>query len=107
MDYILRYELWPEDIDFLNETSIDWYMYKHDVLSDNDSGWCDYSTGGYVVTAQDRVIFKDVSQSDLTFLTLKYGYRLKQLTSDMQGIYNEAQAHNVGPLTVLDSETVV
>ena len=107
MDYILRYELWPEDIEFLNETSIDWYMYKHNVLSDNDSGWCDYSTGGYIVTEQDRVIFKDVSQSDLTFLTLKYGNRLKQLTSDMQGIYNEAYVHNVSPNSVIDSETII
>lgn len=107
MDYILRFSLTSEDIEFLNETSIDWDMYKHNLLSDNDSGWCDYSTGGYLVTAQDRAIFKDVSQSELTFLTLKYGIRLKQLTSDMQGIYNEAQAHNVGPLSVMDSETII
>jgi hypothetical protein len=107
MDYILRYELTPDDIEFLNITSMDYELHKPDKLSENDSGWCDWSTGGYIVSKNDRVIFKDVSDSDLTFLTLKFGTRLKELHEGMQAIYDVGYQHNCGPNSVIDSEIVV
>ena len=107
MDYILRYELTSEDVEFLNITSIDYYLNTPDRLGPNDSGWCDYSTGGYIVSKNDRVIFKDVSDIDLTFLTLKFGSRLKELHSGMQEIYNVGYQHNVGANSVIDSETII
>ena len=107
MNYILRYALTPDDINFLNITSLDYDLHTPDKLSEHDSGWCDYSTGGYIVSKNDRVIFKDVSDIDLTFLKLKFGTRLKEFHEGMQAIYNEGQQHNVGPNSVIDSETVI
>lgn len=107
MDYILRYELTPDDIEFLNITSMDYNLHTPDRLSKNDSGWCDYSTGGYIVSKNDRVIFKDISDSDLTFLKLKFGTRLKEFHEGMQAIYNEGERHNVGPNSVIDSEEII
>jgi hypothetical protein len=107
MDYILRYELTPEDIEFLNTTSMDYELHTPDKFCVADSGWCDYSTGGYIVRKNDRAIFKDVSDSNLTFLTLKFGNRLKEMHDGMREIYNVAEQHNVGPLTVIDSESVI
>ncbi len=107
MDYILRYELTADDIEFLNMTSMDYDLHTPDKLGKNDSGWCDYSTGGYIVRKNDRAIFKNVSDIDLTFLTLKFGTRLKPLHKGMQEIYNVGEQHNCGPISVIDSETVV
>ena len=76
-------------------------------MGKNDSGWCDMGTGAYIITGADRAIFWNVSDSDRTFLNLKYDSRLKELTGTMEYIYNEAQVHNVSPLSVIDSETVI
>jgi hypothetical protein len=86
---------------------MDYYLNTPDRLSDNDSGWCDYSTGGYIVSKNDRAIFKNVSDSDLTFLTLKFGTRLKPLHKGMQEIYNVGEQHNCGPNSVIDSEVII
>jgi hypothetical protein len=107
MNYILRYTLESSDIEFLNYTSIDYFLHKPNLLSSNDSGWCDMSTGGYIVTEKDRAIFKNVSDSQLTFLTLKFGSRIKLLHKGMQEIYNIGEQHNVGPNSVIDSEEII
>lgn len=107
MEYILRYELTSDDIEFLNETSIDYDLHRPDKLSVNDSGWCDYSTGGYIVNVKDRAIFKNVSPEELTFLTLKFGTRLKELHDGLREIYNVAQQHNTSPTIVIDSNVVI
>lgn len=107
MNLILRYPLTSDDLDFLNMTSIEYTIHRGDSMGDNDSGWCDMGTGAYIITRSDRAIFCNVSDSDLTFLNLKYDSRLKELTSTMENIYNEAQIHNVSPLSVIDSETVI
>lgn len=107
MEYILRYPLESSDIEFLNYTSIDYILHKSNSLSANDSGWCDMASGGYIVNKKDRAIFKDVSDSQLTFLTLKFGSRLKELHAGMREIYDVAEQNNVGPTTVLDSESVI
>jgi hypothetical protein len=91
MDYILRYPLNSEDIEFLNTTSIEYDLHNHTVDAKNDSGWCDYSTGSRIITTNDRAIFKDPSDSQLTFLQLKYGSRLKELHSGLREIYNVAE----------------
>lgn len=107
MNYILRYPLESEDIDFLNHTSIDYDLHTPNRLTPHDSGWCDMGTGGYIVNKNDRVIFKNVSDSDLTFLNLKFGNRIKLLTKGLSEIYNVAEQHNTGPNSVIDSEYVV
>jgi hypothetical protein len=88
MDYILRYELTSDDVEFLNITSIEYDLHTPDKLCENDSGWCDYSTGGYIVSKNDRAIFRNVTPEQETFLTLKYQDRLKELTQGFKDIYN-------------------
>jgi len=107
MDYILRYELTPEDIEFLNTTSIDYDLHNHTVGAKDDSGWCDMSTGSRIVDRKDRAIFKSPSEQQITFLQIKFGSRLKELHSGMEEIYNVGQQHNVGPNSVIDSEEVI
>lgn len=88
MDYILRYELTSDDVEFLNITSIEYDLHMPDKLCENDSGWCDYSTGGYIVSKNDRAIFRNVTPEQETFLTLKYQGRIKELTQGFKDIYN-------------------
>lgn len=107
MEYILRYQLTSDDIEFLNETTIDYDLHKPDKIAVNDSGWCDYSTGGYIVTKNDRAIFKGVSDTELTLLKLKFGTRLKELHDGLREIYNIAQQHNTSPNIVMDSDVVI
>lgn len=106
MEYILRHRLSSEDVDFLNETSYEYDLFNPTV-DGNDSGWCDMSTHARIITASDRVIFKNVSPQQFTLLKLKYSDRLKLLTGTIYDIYNEAQAHNAPPLSVVDSEAVI
>ena len=87
MDYILRYSITYGDIEFINNSSIDIEIYNPEVTG-NDSGWCDASTGHRIVTGADRVIFRNVSDPDLTMLTLKFGDRIKELHDGMKSIYN-------------------
>lgn len=107
MEYILRYSLESEDIEFLNYTSIDYDLHTPNSMALNDSGWRDMNTGGYIINKNDRVIFKNVSASELTFLTLKFGSRLKPLHSGMREIYNVGEQHNTGPNSVIDSEMII
>lgn len=117
MDYLLRFPIEDADCDFLNSTSI-----KYDVVDAHkdtitklatdvddmlDSGWCDWATGARIVDERDRVVFRNVSDSDLTFLTLKFGKRIKKLAGGMKEIYKEAEIHNVGPNSVIDSEAII
>lgn len=113
MDYILRYPLNTEDIDFLNITSIEYEI--HDTRgtaalveagfgkSLYDSGWCDYATNARIINDKDRAVFKSVTETQLTFLQMKYGDRLKVLTKGLSEIYNVAQQHNAPPEAVIDS----
>ena len=88
MDYILRYELTSDDVEFLNITTIEYDLLTPDKLCENDSGWRDYSTGGYIVSKNDRAIFRNVTPEQETFLTLKYQDRIKELTPGFKDIYN-------------------
>lgn len=87
MDYILRYRLTADDIDFINTSSMDIELYNPDVTG-NDSGWCDMATGQRLVMHDDRAIFRNVSGPDLLLLKLKYDDRIKELTPGMKSIYN-------------------
>ena len=87
MDYILRYSLTSSDIDFINNSSIDIEIHNPDVTG-NDSGWCDMATGARLVMNNDRAIFRNVSESDLLMLKLKFDDRLKLLHEGMKSIYN-------------------
>lgn len=79
MKYILTKQLDEDDVYVLNcigcQTKIVHAEGNRWVLSTGagDSGWCDYSTGAYIVRVNDRAIFIDPSERDVTFLTLKYG----------------------------------
>ena len=87
MDYILRYQLTSDDIDFINNSSMDIELHNPDVTG-NDSGWCDMTTGQRLVMMNDRAIFRNVSGSDLTMLTLKFGDRIRELHDGLKSIYN-------------------
>ena len=93
MDYVLRQTLSETDIDFLNETTIDFKIINsHGLKAETqigyDSGWCDMATGARIINKDDRAVFKNVSNSELTLLTLKFGKRLKDLHDGMKRIYN-------------------
>lgn len=96
MDYILKRSLSETDIDFLNETTISFEIINSHGLAPEtklgyDSGWCDASTGARIINKNDRAMFKNVSASELTLLTLKFGDRLIDLHSGMKKIYNIAE----------------
>lgn len=88
MDYVLQYQITPEDVDFLNITSIEFEVFNpHVDLNKQDSGWCDMETGARIITDSDRVAFLNVTPEQLTFLTLKYYNRLKPLHNGFKKIY--------------------
>ena len=107
MDYILRYKLTPEDIEFLNITTIEYDLHNHTVGAKDDSGWCDMATGGRIVDRKDRAIFKAPTEQQITFLQIKFGDRLKELHDGLREIYNVAQQHNVDATTVMDSDSII
>lgn len=93
MDYILKQSLSAEDIDFLNETTIEFEIFnthglKAETQTGFDSGWCDMTTGARIINKNDRAMFKNVGESELTLLTLKFGKRLLGLQSGLRRIYN-------------------
>ena len=79
MKYILTKQLNEDDVYVLNcigcQTAIVHAKGDRWALSTGagDSGWCDYNTGAYIVRVEDRAIFINPSERDVTFLTLKYG----------------------------------
>lgn len=87
MDYILRYPLTADDVEFINRSSMDIEIYNPEIVG-NDSGWCDGATGQRLVTHGDRAVFHNVSEPDLPMLKLKYDDRLKLLHKGMKSIYN-------------------
>lgn len=107
MNYVLRNRISYDDIEFINSSSYDYELFNPHLLSENDSGWCDMGTGSRIVTASDRIIFKNITPQQFTILVLKFQNRLKPLVTSTEEIYNEAQQHNVSPLTVVDSETII
>ena len=109
MNYILRYRLTSTDINFLNETTIEFEIhnthgYKPGVY---DSGWCDMATNARIIGDHDRAVFYNVSEKEYTLLLLKFGSRLKELTNGFKEIYNIAEQHNTSPAIVADSETII
>ncbi len=65
----------PElDVNFLNETSIEFSINRHSL---NDSEWCDFITGSRILSFNDSVIFVAETAEDETVLRLKFGERLK------------------------------
>ena len=86
MDYILRYPLTSDDVDFINNSSMDIEIHNP-TITGNDSGWCDAATGQRLVTHGDRAIFHNVSEPDLLMLKLKYGDRIKELHDGLKQIY--------------------
>lgn len=76
--YLLNRSLTADDADFLNETDIE-FVFKADLLSPNDSGWCDATTGARIIQSSDRIIFYPATKEEEIFLKLKY---LTELSSD-------------------------
>ncbi len=87
MDYILRHPLTSDDVDFINNSSMEIDIHNSDVTG-NDSGWRDAATGTRLVMHGDRAIFRNVSGPDLLMLKLKYGDRIKELHDGLKYIYN-------------------
>ena len=111
MDYILRQRITEADIDFLNETTIDFEIINtHGLKAEtnvSDSGWCDMATNSRIIGLNDRVVFRDVSQEDQTYLTLRYIDRIKELTNGFEKIYNIARANNAPPNAVIDGNDII
>ena len=92
MDYVLRRSLTEADIDFLNETTVEFEIFNSHGLAPEtkvgyDSGWCDASTGARIINNNDRVLFKNVSEQELTLLLLKFGSRLLEMNTNLSRIY--------------------
>lgn len=87
MDYVLRHPITSDDVDFINNSSIDIEIHNPN-FTGNDSGWCDAATGHRIITITDRAIFRNVSGPDLLMLKLKYGNRIKELHDGMKSIYS-------------------
>jgi uncharacterized protein related to proFAR isomerase len=91
-DYLLRNSLSDDDIDFLNETDMEFDIVDtYSVKSDSDvfdSGWCDWATGQRMISHRDRAVFKNVTAAQYTYLQLRYRDRLNELTDGLKGIYN-------------------
>ena len=107
MDYVLRNHISYDDIEFINSSSYEYELFNPHLLSEPDSGWCDMGTGSRIVTASDRIIFRNITDQQFTMLVLKFQQRLKPLVNHIDEIYTEATTHNVSPLTVFDSETII
>ena len=93
MDYILRQSLSVNDIDFLNETTIEFEIFdthglKPETQIGHDSGWCDMSTGARIINKNDRALFKNINDQERTLLLLKFGSRLLKVNSKLEKIYN-------------------
>jgi hypothetical protein len=92
MNYVLRGIITESDVDFLNNTTIEWELFDSHGLKPEtnvfDSGWCDMASGARIISERDRVRFNNVSPEELTLLMLKFGNRLKDLHSGIKRIYN-------------------
>ena len=87
MEYMLQKSLSEDDINFLNETTIefkiiDTHGLKPETQIGYDSGWCDMNTGARIINKNDRALFKNVNDQELTLLLLKFGDRLKDLANN-------------------------
>ena len=92
MDYLLRNSLTDDDIDFLNETDMEFDIVDTHGLKPEtnvfDSGWCDMATGQRVVSHRDRAVFRNVTPAQYTYLQLRYRERLNELHDELKKIYN-------------------
>lgn len=99
MDYVLQQSLTSEDIEFLNETTIEFEIFdthglKPETQLGFDSGWCDMTTGARIIGKNDRARFNNVNDVELTLLTLKFGKRLREFHTGMKKIYNVKEEVN-------------
>lgn len=94
-DYLLRNSLSDSDIEFLNETTMQFDLVNTHGLKPEtnafDSGWCDMGTGQRIVHHLDRAVFRNISEAEYTYLELRYRGRLNELTDGLRGIYNIKQ----------------
>jgi hypothetical protein len=91
-DYLLRNALNSDDIEFLNETDMDFELVNtHGLKPESsmfDSGWRDMATEQRIVHHLDRVVFRNVTPAQYTYLQLRYRDRLNELHDGLRGIYN-------------------
>ena len=93
MNYVLKRSLSENDIDFLNQTTIEFEIFdthglKPETKIGYDSGWCDASTGARIIGKNDRAMFKNVSEPESTLLLLKFGNRLLEMNPQLNKIYS-------------------
>lgn len=92
MDVLLRNSLSESDIDFLNETDIEFDIVNTHGLKPEtnvfDSGWCDMATNARIIGHRDRAVFRNITEAEYTYLQLRYQGRLNTLTDGLKGIYN-------------------
>ena len=90
MDYLLRHALNESDIEFLNETTMEFEIVNTHGLKPEtvvDSGWCD-AAGSRIIGHRDRAVFKNVSDAEATYLKLRFHDRLNELHDGLRAIYN-------------------
>lgn len=92
-DYLLRNSLSDSDIEFLNETTMQFDIVNTEgpKPGEYDSGWCDMATGQRIIHPKDRAVFRHVSEAEYTYLQLRYRDRLNELTDGLKSIYNIVQ----------------
>lgn len=75
MKYFLKTTSPQEDVEFLNNTTIEFSF----IGSENDSGWCDAATGARIVSADDAVVFYNVSDQDALALIMRFNRRIEKV----------------------------
>ena len=93
MNYVLKRALSENDIDFLNQTTIEFEIFdthglKPETKIGYDSGWCDAFTGARIIGKTDRAMFKNVTEQESTLLLLKFGDRLLEMNPQLNKIYS-------------------
>lgn len=78
--FLLKQLLVKEDVDFLNQCKIPFDF--TDKWDNNDTGWCDASTGARILTERDCILFSPETKEDEITLLLKFGERIKEFTAE-------------------------
>lgn len=65
-----------KDCDFLNSCNIESHLL--DTLPENDSGWCDFTTGARWLTTNDVIIFPSVTDEEEIILIAQFAERITE-----------------------------
>ena len=66
-----------DDVEWINNSNIQYYVENPDRWGENDSGWCDYSTGAEILTNLHKIYIRTETEKEEMWLKLKYIDRVK------------------------------